>query len=193
MRLKLSSLRQFEWSRNDRSLIVEAGDFEGRQGLYRVDALTGDATSLMRFNNNELPSQTQESRDGSTIYFTRRMTPAQSPEPTPPQIDFALFARDITSGTEKQLLRATNAGRYGTNYAFSPDGKTLYYTRTATAGGAAVVVAHTLEDVVEFYDKGGRANPNLDADIRPLRLTAEEKRALAALLRALTGSLTASR
>ena len=51
----------------------------------------------------------------------------------------------------------------------------------------------TLEDVVEFYDKGGRANPNLDPDIRPLRLTTEEKRALAALLRALSGSPTASK
>jgi cytochrome c peroxidase len=45
----------------------------------------------------------------------------------------------------------------------------------------------TLEDVVQFYDQGGRANPNLDPDIRPLRLTAEDKRALGAFLRALTG------
>jgi len=44
----------------------------------------------------------------------------------------------------------------------------------------------TLEDVVEFYDQGGRANPNLDSDIRPLRLTPEDRRALVALLRALT-------
>lgn len=45
----------------------------------------------------------------------------------------------------------------------------------------------TLEDVIEHYDRGGIANPNLDEDIRPLRLTAEEKRALTAFLRALTG------
>lgn len=46
----------------------------------------------------------------------------------------------------------------------------------------------SLEDVVEFYDRGGRANPHLDADIRPLRLTPEDKRALVALLKTFTGS-----
>jgi cytochrome c peroxidase len=45
----------------------------------------------------------------------------------------------------------------------------------------------TLDDVVEFYDQGGRANPHLDADIRPLKLSASDKRALVALLNAFTG------
>jgi cytochrome c peroxidase len=47
----------------------------------------------------------------------------------------------------------------------------------------------TLEDVIEHYDRGGIANPNLDEDIRPLHLTAAEKRALAAFLGALTGPI----
>jgi cytochrome c peroxidase len=45
----------------------------------------------------------------------------------------------------------------------------------------------TLDDVIEFYSKGGRPNPNLDEKIRPLDLTANEKLALAAFLRTLTG------
>jgi cytochrome c peroxidase len=44
----------------------------------------------------------------------------------------------------------------------------------------------TLEAVVEFYNKGGRANPNLDASIKPLDLDAREVRALVAFLRALS-------
>lgn len=47
----------------------------------------------------------------------------------------------------------------------------------------------TLEDVIEFYSQGGRVNPNLDHDIRPRRFTPEEKRALAAFLRSLTGKI----
>ncbi|MBL8296527.1 MAG: cytochrome-c peroxidase [Bryobacterales bacterium] len=47
----------------------------------------------------------------------------------------------------------------------------------------------TLEDVVEFCSNGGRANPNLDAEIRRVNLTAEEKRAIVAFLQALTGSV----
>lgn len=47
----------------------------------------------------------------------------------------------------------------------------------------------TLEEVVEFYDRGGNRNPNLDPEIRPLELSAAEKRALLAFLRALTGTV----
>jgi cytochrome c peroxidase len=47
----------------------------------------------------------------------------------------------------------------------------------------------TLEDVIEHYDKGGAPNPALDAEIRPLKLTVEEKRALLAFLRALSGTV----
>ncbi len=46
-----------------------------------------------------------------------------------------------------------------------------------------------IEDVIEHYDKGGGANPNLDPEIQPLHLTPEEKRALAGFLRALSGEV----
>jgi cytochrome c peroxidase len=46
-----------------------------------------------------------------------------------------------------------------------------------------------LEDVVQFYSEGGRRNPNLDPDIRPLRLTRGEQRALVAFLRSLSGRI----
>lgn len=43
----------------------------------------------------------------------------------------------------------------------------------------------TLEDVVEFYDKGGTPNPHLDSSLKPLGLTAEEKKSIVAFLKAL--------
>jgi cytochrome c peroxidase len=46
----------------------------------------------------------------------------------------------------------------------------------------------TLEAVVDFYDGGGRPNPNLDADVRPIGLAADERRALVAFLRSLGSS-----
>jgi cytochrome c peroxidase len=48
----------------------------------------------------------------------------------------------------------------------------------------------TLMDVVEFYDKGGRANPNLTRLIRPIGLTTDEKQALVAFLESLSGTVT---
>jgi cytochrome c peroxidase len=51
----------------------------------------------------------------------------------------------------------------------------------------------TLEEVIDFYSAGGRQNPSLDAEIRRLDLTTDEKRALAAFLRSLTGKLQEGR
>lgn len=45
----------------------------------------------------------------------------------------------------------------------------------------------TLEDVVEYYDRGGIKNPNLNHRIRPLHLTGQEKADLVAFLKALSG------
>jgi cytochrome c peroxidase len=45
----------------------------------------------------------------------------------------------------------------------------------------------TLEEVVEWYDKGGHPNPNLDKDIKKLNLTPEEKADLVAFMKACTG------
>lgn len=47
----------------------------------------------------------------------------------------------------------------------------------------------TLEEVVEFYDRGGQPNPALDPLLQPLGLTPEEKRALVAFLAALEGRI----
>jgi cytochrome c peroxidase len=47
----------------------------------------------------------------------------------------------------------------------------------------------TLEEVVEFYDRGGRANPHLDPEIRPLSMTAGDKQALVGFLKTLSGTM----
>ncbi|MBI1896051.1 MAG: c-type cytochrome [Acidobacteria bacterium] len=47
----------------------------------------------------------------------------------------------------------------------------------------------TLEEVIEYYDRGGNQNPGLDPEIRPLRLTAAEKQDLLAFLSSLTGRI----
>lgn len=43
----------------------------------------------------------------------------------------------------------------------------------------------SLEEVIEFYDRGGQPNPSLDPTIRPLNLSAQEKSDLIAFLRSL--------
>jgi len=47
----------------------------------------------------------------------------------------------------------------------------------------------TLDEVVRFYDEGGRANPDRDPELRPLQFSTEDKRALTEFLRSLSGSV----
>lgn len=47
----------------------------------------------------------------------------------------------------------------------------------------------TLEEVVDFYSEGGRANPNLDSELRPIELTPDERLALVAFLESLSGRI----
>jgi cytochrome c peroxidase len=44
----------------------------------------------------------------------------------------------------------------------------------------------TLEQVIDYYDRGGNSNPYLDRELRPRRLSAEEKGNLALFLRSLS-------
>jgi cytochrome c peroxidase len=48
----------------------------------------------------------------------------------------------------------------------------------------------SLEQVVDYYDRGGNTNPRLDPELRALGLSNEDKRNLVAFLRALSGHLT---
>ena len=47
--------------------------------------------------------------------------------------------------------------------------------------------AQTLDQVVEVYDRGGTRNPNLDAKIKPLKLTKQEQKDLVEFMQTLTG------
>jgi cytochrome c peroxidase len=47
----------------------------------------------------------------------------------------------------------------------------------------------TLDDVVNYYDKGANLNPGLDEEIRPLKLTSDEKKSLVAFLQTLSGTI----
>jgi cytochrome c peroxidase len=51
----------------------------------------------------------------------------------------------------------------------------------------------TLDAVVDFYNDGGRPNPNLDPELRPLHLTIDEKQAVVAFLKSLSGAIREGR
>jgi cytochrome c peroxidase len=85
-------------------------------------------------------------------------------------------------GRENHTKHAEDRGRFKT-----PGLRNVALTYPYLHDGSA----KTLMDVIEVYDRGGEANPDLDPLLLPLRLTAREKADLVAFMEALTGTLPA--
>ena len=82
----------------------------------------------------------------------------------------------------------TDLGRYDLTKQDSDRGK--FKTPTLRSVALRPPYMHdgslqSLADVLEFYSRGGKANPNLDPVLHPLNLTADELRDLEAFLKAL--------
>lgn len=93
------------------------------------------------------------------------------------------------TGEEAARGRFLDAGGFAVSG--KPDERGAFKTPTLREVGRTAPYMHdgsiaTLEDVVEFYDRGGRANPNLDPDMERLDLPDADKRALVAFLKTLS-------
>lgn len=102
--------------------------------------------------------------------------------------DGAFHNTGIGMFKDKKGWHTNNAGRYNVSKvnkdfgAFKTPG-----LRNCAAGGPYMHDASikTLEDIVEFYDQGGRYNSKLSEHMQPLRLSKKQKEDLVALLRCL--------
>ena len=89
----------------------------------------------------------------------------------------------ITGVSEADRGRGVVTGRAADRGAFKvPSLRNVALTPPYMHDGSLA----TLESVVDFYDRGGGAAGRFDVELRPLRLTPDEKRALVAFLRSLT-------
>ena len=87
-------------------------------------------------------------------------------------------------GPDPDLGRYEFTGAEGDQGRFkTPTLRALRYTGPYMHDGSE----KTLEDVIEYYNRGGNPNPYLDEEIKPLELTEQEKADLLALLDALEG------
>jgi len=104
------------------------------------------------------------------------------------------FVAEIRSGESPNDVSLSDEqraelGRFNATHVIADIGK----FKTPTLRNIALTAPYmhdgsmqTLEEVVEYYDKGGKKNPYLDSAIFPLHFTDEEKRDLVAFLKALT-------
>ena len=85
------------WSPDGRSLIAEGADVKGRQGIYRIDAQTGDAEAIVVSAPGQVSLFGVSSSDGKRIFYLRgpdggRMTLK------------VLVERDTGTSIERELL-----------------------------------------------------------------------------------------
>lgn len=83
--------------------------------------------------------------------------------------------------------RAGVTGRAGDRGAFkTPTLREIEHSAPYMHDGSLV----SLDQVIDYYDRGGNRHALLDQELRPIGLTASEKHALVAFLRSLSGTVT---
>jgi cytochrome c peroxidase len=168
------------------SSLQEASARVGRTGAAITEALSSFVRSILsgnspfdRFVNGDANALTADEQAGLKVFRGKGNCTACHVGPT--------FTDERTHNTGVAWRDGALADRGAGRGDF----------KTPTLREVAATAPHmhdgslaTLEDVVTFYDGGGRANPSLDPEIRPLRLTDEERRQLVSFLRALSGEVS---
>ncbi len=175
---------------------LPVADAAGRVGLTPEDlsrALASYVRSIMsgnspydRFVNGERTALSAEQQAGLQIFRGKGNCTACHVGPN--------FTDERLHNTGVAWRQATGSGQATGYFADPGAGNGTFKTPTLREVARTAPYMHdgslaTLEDVVEFYDGGGRPNPHIDLEIHPLRLTVEEKRALAGFLTSVSGTI----
>lgn len=127
---------KLRWSPDGRSLLFAGEDARGREGVYVINAQTGEATQVIRSEPGEGTPHAEWSPDGSQIF-------CQSDNPKNSRI----LLHNLKTGQDKELYR----GSFGegiqtgmvTNFALSRDGSqlALFFKNKATQSVALKVLS----------------------------------------------------
>ena len=151
-----------------------------------VRSLLSGNSSFDRFINGDRAALTTEQQAGLQLFRGKANCTACHVGPT---FSDERFHNTGVAWREGRLL---DEGRF--EVTRRPEDRGAFKTPTLREIARTAPYMHdgsvgTLTDVVEFYDQGGRPNPTLDAELRPLRLSDAEKRALVTFLESLNGSM----
>ncbi len=147
LRPDLLEIDRLAWAPDSRSMAVRGQDRKGRHGIFRVDPQTGAVSSLV-MNPGALTAMW--SPDGKTLFY-RHSGDGTS----------GIKARDIASGTERELLSAPPTGS-GTQWEFlapclSPDGSQFaMYGKNRKSLAVVPVQGGGLQEVLNLDSVGAR-------------------------------------
>ena len=146
--------------------------------------LSGDSP-FDRFINGDRAALTTEQQAGLQVFRGKANCTACHVGPT---FTDERFHNTGVAWREGQLL---DEGRFGVTRRSEDRG--AFKTPTLREIARTAPYMHdgslvTLREVVDYYDRGGNSNPGLDAELRPLNLTASDKDALIGFLQSLNGA-----
>ncbi len=159
----------------------------GRALASYVRSIRSGDTRVDRFTSGESGALTDEEREGLRLFRGKGNCVACHVGPT------FTDERFHNTGVAWRTGSPTDDGRFAVSGR--PEDRGAFKTPTLREVALTAPYMHdgsiaTLGDVLDFYDRGGIANPQRDAELRPLHLASADKRALEAFLRALSGTIT---
>lgn len=164
---------------------INAEDLAKALAGYVRSILSGDAP-VDRYLNGERDALPKQAREGLRIFRGRGNCTACHLGPTFTDEHFHNTGVAWRDGELLDSGRFEVTGKQEDHGAFkTPTLREVARTAPYMHDGSL----STLEEVIEYYNRGGNPNPYLDAELRPLNLTAEEKEALLEFLGALSGDI----
>jgi len=174
-----------EWFRAVFRREVNSEDLGRAIASYLRTILTGNAP-MDHYLNGDRQALSEQARAGLRLFRGRANCTACHLGPTFTDEQFHNTGVAWRDGVFSDSGRYTITGRDEDLGAFkTPTLREIARTAPYMHDGSIA----TLEDVVEFYDRGGNKNPYLDGDIRTLNLTDQDKNALLSFLKALSGEI----
>ncbi len=135
LRPNLVYWNQLSWAPDGRALVTGGTDLKGREGVFRIDAQTGETTLIVLMPepdyNNTYP---QWSPDEKHIYYRRILGPTAT-------ADVAFIERDLASGREREITR----GNFG-SINVSPDGRWIAAQRMDPSSRSTAVALISVSD-----------------------------------------------
>jgi cytochrome c peroxidase len=156
---------------------------------YVRTILSGDAP-IDRYYAGEAVALGQEQREGLRLFLGKANCSACHVGPTFTDELFHNTGVAFRDGVLRDEGRFAATGK--------PEDRGEFKTPTLREVARTAPYMHdgslaTLDDVIEFYDRGGNRNPGIDDEVRPLDLSAQEERALKVFLSSLSGTVEEGR
>jgi len=169
---------------------INEGDIARALASFVRSILSGDSR-VDRFLEGDLSALTRDEQRGLSVFRGRGLCTACHVGSNFSDERFHNTGVAWISGDTAVSGSFSDRGRGGVTNRKEDDG--AFRTPTLREVSRTAPYMHngslaTLEAVVDFYEQGGRENPNLDKEMMALRLTPADKSALVAFLKALTGN-----